>query len=119
MVATRSRSATDDAPSFADLTDDTLVCVFQMLRPDDLGACLRTCKTWRRLICEGNMDERWWDIGALECGMSRDEKMKFPRSDGRRICDVVASPLFTARHGNAARTKIDSFASSQYLKGIQ
>jgi hypothetical protein len=35
------------------------------------------------------------------------------------FCDVVASPLFTARHGNAARTKIDSFASSQYLKGIQ
>ena len=90
MVATRSRSATDDAPSFADLTDDTLVCVFQMLRPDELGACLRTCKTWRRLICEGNMDEHWWDIGA-ECGMSRDEKMKFPRSDGRRVCDVVAS----------------------------
>ena len=91
MVATRSRSATDDAPSFADLTDDTLVCVFQMLRPDELGACLRTCKTWRRLICEGNMDEHWWDIGALECGMSGDEKMKFPRSDGRRVCDVVAS----------------------------
>ena len=91
MVATRSRSATDDAPSFADLTDDTLVCVFQMLRPDELGACLRTCKTWRRLICEGNMDEHWWDIGALECGMRGDEKMKFPRSDGRRVCDVVAS----------------------------
>ena len=91
MVATRSRSATDDAPSFADLTDDTLVCVFQMLRPDELGACLRTCKTWRRLICEGNMDEHWCILGALECGMSGDEKMKFPRSDGRRICDVVAS----------------------------
>ena len=38
------------------------------------------------------MDECWWDIGcALECGMSGDEKVKFPRSDGRRICDVVAS----------------------------
>ena len=57
--------------------------------PKDLGNCLRTCKNWRRLICDGALDDFWWNKASLDLHELLDEDGKLPL-DGRRLCDVVA-----------------------------
>ena len=48
-------------PSIADISDDVLVSVFLKIPdPIDLGRCLRTCKNWRRVICDGALDNSYW-----------------------------------------------------------
>ena len=80
----------DGTPSIADVSDDVLVTVFLKMDPIDLGSCLRTCKNWRRLICDGALDNAyWWNKARADLDLL-DEDGKLPLQ-GRRVCDVVAS----------------------------
>ena len=80
----------DGTPSIADVSDDVLVTVFLKMDPIDLGSCLRTCKNWRRLICDGALDNSYWlNKARADLPDLLDEDGKLPLH-GRRVCDVVA-----------------------------
>ena len=89
MVATPPEASGDGTSSFADCIDDVIVTIFRTMDPKDLGNCLRTCKNWRRLICDGALDDFWWNKASLDLHELLDEDGKLPL-DGRRLCDVVA-----------------------------
>ena len=79
----------DGTPSIADVSDDVLVTVFLKMDPIDLGSCLRTCKNWRRLICDGALDNAyWWNKARADLHLL-DEDGKLPLH-GRRVCDAVS-----------------------------
>ena len=67
----------------------------------DLGSCLRTCKNWRRLICDGALDNAyWWNkarADLLEDLLDEDGKLLH----GRRVCDVVAARRLRRRETHA------------------
>ena len=80
----------DGTPSIADISDDVLVSVFLKMDPIDLGSCLRTCKNWRRVICDGALDNSYWlNKARADLPDLLDEDGKLPLH-GRRVCDVVA-----------------------------
>ena len=78
-------------PSIADISDDVLVSVFLKIPdPIDLGRCLRTCKNWRRVICDGALDNSYWlNKARADLPDLLDEDGKLPLH-GRRVCDVIA-----------------------------